>query len=54
MTGICLCKAGKVCEEEEEAGWNDDVSRLNVAVMSSCFSLRAAAAGEDLQPDAGV
>lgn len=54
MTGICLYKAGKVCKEKEEAGWNDDVRGLNVAVISS-YSLSAAAAGsEDLHPSGGV
>lgn len=52
-----MYKAGKVCEEEEEeAGWNDDVRGLNVAVISSCYSLSAAAAAgsPDLHPSVGV
>lgn len=28
-----MYKAGKVCKEKAEAGWNDDVRGLNVAVI---------------------
>lgn len=30
-----MYKAGKVCREKEEAGWNDDVRGLNVAFIAS-------------------